>query len=71
MGWASATTIVEEIIKSAKRYIPDQDKRKAMYKDIIIAFEDMDWDTQDECLGMDKAFDSAMKEIHPDWDIWE
>ena len=69
MGWASATTIVEEIISSAKKHIPDHGRRKEFYKDVITAFEDHDWDTQDECLGSDKSFDSAIKELHPDWDI--
>lgn len=69
MGWASATEIVEKIIVSAKKSIPDKQTRKQFYKEIIEAFEDADWDTQDECLTKDKAFDEAIKEIHPDWEL--
>lgn len=69
MGWASASSIVDEIIESAKQFIPNDAKRKAFYKNVISAFEEHDWDTQGECLGNDKAFDSAMKELHGDWDI--
>lgn len=69
MGWSSATDIVEVIIKSSKKYITDDKKRKKFYKDIIITFEDSDWDTQDECVGIDKSFDLALKELHPDWEV--
>lgn len=34
---------------------------------VIAAFVDSDWDTQDECLGRDEAYDAAMRELHPHW----
>ena len=71
MGWSSAGGIIDVIIKSSKKYIPDNKKRKEFYIKVIEAFEDHDWDTQDECMDVDKAFDLALKEIHPDWDRWE
>jgi hypothetical protein len=69
MGWASGNRLFLEIIQSAKKHIPDPKIRKEFYKEVIIAFEDHDWDTQDECLGEDKAFTEAIKELHPDWKI--
>lgn len=71
MGWSSAGDIMDVIMKSSKKYIPDNKKRKEFYIKVIEVFEDHDWDTQDECMGVDKAFDLALKEIHPDWDRWE
>jgi hypothetical protein len=45
----------------------DNDARKILYREVIPEFEDYDWDTQDECLEMDQAFDEVMWELHPDW----
>ncbi len=69
MGWASGSTLFEKIISASKKRIPDKKIRKEFYVDIIEAFEEADWDTQDECFGSDSAFDKAIKELHPDWDM--
>ncbi len=71
MGWASASDIISDLIISAKKHIKDNNQRRRFYNDLINAFEEYDWDTQDECMGIDKSFDLALKAIHPDWDIWE
>lgn len=71
MGWASASEIVEKLITSAKKHIIDNNKRRRFYIDLISVLEEFDWDTQDECIGLDKSFDLALKKIHPDWDIWD
>lgn len=70
MGWASATYLVRRIVKLCQRTMPDPNERRSFYIEIIEFFEDEDWDTQDEMLGVDPAFDAAMRQIHPDWD-WE
>lgn len=69
MGWASGSGLFTEIMKAARKAIPDRAKRSAFYLEIIGAFENEDWDTQDECRGSDKAFDDALKELHPEWDL--
>jgi hypothetical protein len=66
MGWASGSEIMSEIINLTKRTIKDVSKRKSFYKNLIVIFENRDWDTEDECLGLDRAFDLAMKELYPD-----
>jgi len=68
MGWASGSTIVDALITSLRENVKSDDVRKNIYLDVITAFEDADWDTQDECEGYDPAFDEALKELHPDWD---
>ncbi len=67
MGWASGTELFEKIIDVAKEKIPDNDTRQAFYKEVILAFEDQDWDCQTECCGKDYAFDLALKELYPKW----
>lgn len=65
MGWASASRIMNQVIDAIKPSIADFDVRKTVYTPIIEALEDGDWDTQDESLGKDDAFDAALKDLHP------
>ena len=67
MGWASASLIMNEIIDGIMPEVETKDARKRIYKPIIEALENGDWDTQDECLGTDEAFDEVIKEMHPHW----
>ena len=67
MGWSSGTRLMSAVITATKKAIPDEEIRKAFYKEVIEAFEDADWDTQDECMGEDESYDVAVKEMHPDW----
>lgn len=67
MGWSSGSSIMSKVIEGVKPQVADKDARKAIYTTVIEALEDGDWDTQDECLGEDDAYDEAIKELHPDW----
>lgn len=67
MGWGSGSTVMSPIIETAKKYVPAE-VRKDFYKEVILALEDSDWDTQSECIGQDPIFDEALKELHPTWD---
>jgi hypothetical protein len=62
MGWASGSELCDKIIRSVKRNVPDTKKRKNIYKATIRAFRDGDWDTEDECRGVDPVFDKALDE---------
>jgi hypothetical protein len=66
MGWASGSGLFSEIIKTVKKNVPDAGKRKRIYKDAIRAFQDADWDTENECEGEDPAFDKALGEVMAD-----
>jgi len=57
MGWSSGSEIFEQIILSAKKYIPKDSDRKNFYKEVTAKFFEHDWDTQDECVGVDPMFD--------------
>lgn len=67
MGWASGTELMCRVIHTLQEHIPNVVDRQRAYCSLIDAFEDSDWDTQDDCLGMDDAFDAAMRELHPGW----
>lgn len=67
MGWAGGSRLFDEVIQAAKLRVEDYEARVAFYEEVIEAFEDEDWDTQDECLGEDPAFDEALYNLHPEW----
>lgn len=58
---------MSRIIESLKPVVSDETTRKAVYKAIIPAMQDADWDTEMECLGEDAAYDEVLKECHPTW----
>lgn len=60
MGWASGSELFGSLIRTMRKHVPDAKVRTKVYKAMIKAFEDADWDTQDECEGMDPAFDKAL-----------
>lgn len=59
MGWAGGSTIVERLIPAIQEAVPNDKTRKALYDQLIDAFTDADWDTVDECMGIDSVFDEA------------
>ena len=65
MGWASGSRLFSDVIAAIKPEVEDEEKRVGIYKKLIAAFEESDWDTQDECRGEDPAYDKALKELHP------
>lgn len=66
MGFASATNIMTVLIKSLiERGVSSMDTRKTIYQDVGEELFDMDWDTADECVGIDEAYDEAYKEWYP------
>jgi hypothetical protein len=66
MGWASASGLVEDITNAFIEYEETKD-RKAFFAAVVKTFEDGDWDTQDEVMGIDDDLDAVIKELHPDW----
>jgi hypothetical protein len=70
MGWSGGTAIFSNIITTLQFHIKDDEVRKELYQDMLDAFEDADWDTQDECLGIDIAYDEVYHLKYPgDFDI--
>ena len=59
MGWCSGTDIMIDIINTMN-IVEDNELREKLYAGFITAFEWQDWDCQEECLGMDDAFDNAV-----------
>lgn len=67
MGWSSGSLLFSNIIELLQKHVPDEEARQAVYVQLIDAFEDFDCDTLQECEGEDEAFDSAIRDVHPDW----
>lgn len=66
---AMSDQIAGEVMRAAQSLVErfEAHVRERIYVRLIDAFENDDWDTQDECRGRDKAFDAALKNAHPDW----
>ena len=62
MGWASASSIMSDIIKAVKPIVPLKEDRKKIYKPIYDALVSKDWDTTDECVGKDEAYDEIYQQ---------
>jgi hypothetical protein len=67
MGWASGSEVMSEFISALNNEGVSYGQRERVYKAIIPVMQDRDWDTEMECVGEDKAYDAALKELHPDW----
>lgn len=63
MGWASGSELMGAIIDAQMRACKSLLLRQRFYTRVIKAFHDHDWDTEDECLGEDPAFDKALTAI--------
>lgn len=66
MGWGSGSTVFSGVIAAVKVEVKDKEARKRIYAPIIEAFEAMDWDTLDECVGEDEAYDELYEAMYPD-----
>lgn len=65
MGWARGSGLMNEVIDTLKRHVPDPDQRRKVYNELIGAFEDLDCDTLYECYddGKDTAFTQAWEKL--------
>jgi hypothetical protein len=63
MGWARGSELYEKLIFVLGQCGVEYDIRKQIHLVMIDAFWEMDWDTDDECEGLDSAFDVAWKEL--------
>ena len=67
MGWSGGSEIMSKVIAALQEHMPDEKARREVYGTLIEAFEDMDWDTQGECEGVDPVFDATLRGMHPHW----
>jgi len=68
MGWSGGTEIAEKLIKLIDRFDMKESEKFQFYKNMITILEDQDWDNACEIRGMNKLVDTALKQLHPDWD---
>lgn len=66
MGWASGVRLFDRIMDGLLSDEPVD--KKEIIKEIIDAFEEMDWDTQGGSAYFDHPLiQEVMRELHPDW----
>lgn len=66
MSWHSGSDIMEAIVKSALKNIPDENVRRELYRDVMPALENQDWNDHPDLFGMDPIFDKVVRERHGD-----
>lgn len=60
MGWASGTDLVCDIAHAIKTNVKEQKARKALYRALVDAAENADWDCQNEAEGIDPILDEIL-----------
>lgn len=63
MGWAKGSYVMEEVINGLLSESFTEEERVRIYKVLIPAMQNCDWDTEYECLEQDEAYDQAMREL--------
>lgn len=53
---------MDSVINAVSKNVDNFDIRYNIYKEVYDALTNEDWDTVDECLGQDDAFDKVVKE---------
>ena len=73
MGWASGSGLLGEIIDAISDCsFQFYSERVECYRKIILAFEDVDCDTIDECVpSNDGAFDEAWQQLRKERGYYE
>lgn len=67
MGWSGGSEVAEDFILDLRRkpgFNPEQ--RQDIYQIFIIALQNADWDCQKEVMGIDNAYDAALRFVSPD-----
>ncbi len=72
MGWSNSE-LMRDVILAVKPRVASVSNRIEIYVDIIRAFHSCDWDVDSECLGIDYAWDQALRSIRPgmEWELYE
>lgn len=69
MSWHSGSDIMEAVVKSALKNIPDETVRRELYRDVMPALENQDWNDHPRLFGLDRVYDQVVRERHGDrWD---
>lgn len=61
MGWSSGTDLVERVAVAVKNHVAEASVRKKLYKALVDAATDMDWDCLNEVEGIDPILDQILE----------
>ncbi len=62
MAWSTGASIFAEVAETIFRYVPDEDDRKMIYKELVELFQDYDCDNLNECANIDFILDEVLIE---------
>lgn len=61
MGWCYGSAVVEKVSKVVLK-VSDLELREEIYKSLVKALRDCDWDTEEEVRGIDPILDKVLEE---------
>jgi esterase/lipase superfamily enzyme len=64
MGWSGGSWLMVRVLRATLPHIP-VDKQKQAVSEVIVAFEDLDADTLDECVDEFPVVGEALRELYP------
>lgn len=62
MSWKSGGRLLDKIATLVSEYVIDTEVKKKIFRDVIDAFEDADYDCWYDQAGLDKELDSVLNE---------
>ena len=63
MAWKAGSDLMNDIISASKDYIRDENVRFCFYQRVIIAMQNMDCNTLENCIKKDKTFADALNDL--------
>lgn len=69
MGWCSGSSVAGPLIEVLKVEVSSTLARERIYEVLLNTLISQDWDTVDECLGIDEHFDLVVSRNYPEWDL--
>lgn len=67
MGWGSGSRLMDDVMVGLNQKGVADSVRETVYRVLIPAMQDRDWDTEMDCMGKDDVYDDTLKDLHPEW----
>lgn len=65
MGWASGGDIIDGVASELMAGAVDPAVRERVYRPLVDALKDQDWDTESESIGIDPVLDRVLMDACP------
>lgn len=63
MGWAAGSDVMRRFANLLRQRTVNEKLREGIYRDLISILQDEDWDTENECYGVDSVLDEVLNDL--------